>query len=145
MISRSVWQENRLHGCVYCHHLLPYDCSRSFIETIDAHRRTLNIDRIEAASHQTSHAENRRKTAEALIRRLAETYQISNINRIKPGIAEATRAVLRRVPDHILITSRTDPDVRLLLHLADTLKLPVTEAGATLHPYRAVTIIRQVS
>nr|QTX15023.1 putative ATP/GTP-binding protein [Klebsiella pneumoniae] len=31
---------------------------------------------------------------------------MDSINRIKPGIAEATRAVLRRVPDHVFLFAR---------------------------------------
>ncbi|MNJ67723.1 Cysteine protease StiP precursor [compost metagenome] len=79
-----------------------------------------------------------------MVRGLAEQYDISNWNRIKPGIAEATRAVLRRVPDQVLVRDRNDADVQLLIHLTDRAGIEVQEAS-DLGPYRAVTIIRGVS
>lgn len=68
---------------------------------------------------------------------------MDSINRIKPGIAEATRAVLRRVPDHVFVRQMDDPDVSLLVGLAKK-GIQVTEAGDTLGQYRAVTIIKKV-
>ena len=55
---------------------------------------------------------------------------MDSINRIKPGIAEATRAVLRRVPDHVFVRQMDDPDVSLLVGLAKEKGIRVTEAGA---------------
>jgi hypothetical protein len=69
---------------------------------------------------------------------------VDGINRIKPGIAEATRAVLRRVPDHVFVRQMDDPDVSLLVGLAKEKGIAVTEAGDTLGQYRAVTIIKKV-
>ncbi|RMN76482.1 hypothetical protein ALQ56_200153 [Pseudomonas syringae pv. papulans] len=76
---------------------------------------------------------------------MAERFDITNFNRIKPGIAEATRAVMRRVPDHVLVRNRADSDVQLLLHLTEKAGIPVEEVGDVLGPYRAVTIIRSLS
>ena len=73
---------------------------------------------------------------------LATRFDIGNLNRVKPGIAEATRAVLRRVPDRVLVRDRDDSDVQLLLHLTERAGVTVEEAGADLGPYCAVTIIR---
>ncbi|MEX9938352.1 RNA-binding protein, partial [Providencia rettgeri] len=75
---------------------------------------------------------------------LAEQYEVDSINRIKPGIAEATRAVLRRVPDHVFVRQMDDPDVALLVGLAKEKGIAVTEAGDALGQYRAVTIIKKV-
>uniref|UniRef100_UPI0029F496C4 RNA-binding protein n=1 Tax=Klebsiella pneumoniae TaxID=573 RepID=UPI0029F496C4 len=72
------------------------------------------------------------------------TDEVDSINRIKPGIAEATRAVLRRVPDHVFVRQMDDPDVSLLVGLAKEKGSQVTEAGDTLGQYRAVTIIKKV-
>jgi hypothetical protein len=34
---------------------------------------------------------------------------VRDVNRIKPGIAEATRAILRRVPNKVLVKDMDDP------------------------------------
>lgn len=79
-----------------------------------------------------------------MIDTLAERFDVNNLNRVKPGIAEATRAVMRRVPDHVLVRKLADSDVQLLLHLTQKAGIPVEEVGDVLGPYRAVTIIRSL-
>ena len=85
-----------------------------------------------------------KQRSEQVINTLAEQYSITNINRIKPGIAEATRAVLRRVPDHVLVRKMSDPDVALLVYLAQQKNITITEVGNDIGQYRAVTIIKKV-
>lgn len=75
---------------------------------------------------------------------MAEQFEINSVNRIKPGIAEATRAVLRRVPDHVLVRHIDDPDVSLLVYLAKQKKIAIKEVGNELGQYRAITIIKKV-
>lgn len=51
---------------------------------------------------------------------------------------------MRRVPDHVLVRSRDDQDVQLLMHLTRQANIDVEEVGDELGPYRAVTVIRSV-
>lgn len=144
LISRSVWSETGPHGCVHCEHLQPYECSRTLTDTVAALRRQ------ETAAPAAAFPEPDTKTAlrkksRAVITALAERCGVTDLNRIKPGIAEATRAVLRRVPDHVFVRDCTEPDVELLLYLARQKGITITEAGDALGQYRAVTIIRKVS
>jgi hypothetical protein len=141
LISRTLWSGNGLHHCLEWHHLQHHDRSRQF------------VDRIEALFPESSpplpdwSREQRQRLANAagqVIDRIACDYRIDSRNRIKPGIAEATRAVLRRVPDRILVRDRSDDDLSLLLHLADRHSLQTIELGDRLGPYRAVTIIKKV-
>ena len=44
--------------------------------------------------------------------------QLNNINYIKPGIGEATRVMLRRVPDKLYVQSKNHFGVQHLLLLA---------------------------
>ena len=142
LISRSLWAEKGLHGCVKCEHLAQYDCSQRLVDSVADYARKLDLSALPACIHQPQpHLIQR---SEAVIALLADRYQIDSVNRIKPGIAEATRAVLRRVPDHVLVRSVDDPDVALLVYLAQQKGLPITEAGDDLGQYRAVTIIKKV-
>ena len=75
---------------------------------------------------------------------ISRRFSVTNTNRIKPGIAESTRAVMRRVPEHVLVRSRDDQDVQLLLHLSAQAHIDVQEVGDALGPYRALTVIRSV-
>src|SRR3546814_14295076 len=64
-------------------------------------------------------AEQIRLEADEMIRSIADECGVRDLNRIKPGIAEATRAILRRVPDRIYVQRRDDPDVAHICLLAD--------------------------
>src|SRR3546814_10164995 len=72
-------------------------------------------------------AEQVRLEADEMIRSIAEECGVRDLNRIKPGIAEATRAILRRVPDRIYVQRRDDPDVAHICLLADKAGVRVIE------------------
>jgi hypothetical protein len=143
MVSRSIWSADDLHGCVQCDHLQAYDCSRTLIEQVSRHWPLMALKDISGARFQNDSG-HLLTLSRQVVSELALTYDIDRINRIKPGIAEATRAVLRRVPDHILVRDKSDPDVALLVHLAEQKQLPIEEVGQRIGQYRAVTIIKKV-
>jgi hypothetical protein len=145
LVSRSIWPtDGGLHGCVVYDHLREHDVTREFIEQIEAKRKALGTVPQASPWTDTQRCELQ-GAATHVVNSLATRFGITNLNRVKPGIAEATRAVLRRVPDHVLVRSRSDSDVQLLMHLTEGAGVTVEEVGAALGPYRAVTIIRSVS
>ncbi|MDF7681798.1 cysteine protease StiP family protein [Enterobacteriaceae bacterium ESL0689] len=144
LISRSVWAEDGLHGCVVCDHLRSYECSQMLVDTVAQFRKPLDESSLPPPDWHPGDNMARWQLSRKIIHSLAVRYDVDSINRIKPGIAEATRAVLRRVPDHVLVRQINDPDVSLLVGLAKEKGIPVTEAGDTLGQYRAVTIIKKV-
>lgn len=144
LVSRSIWPEyGGLHGCVVYDHLREHDVTQAFIEQIETHRKALGVvpKTLPWTDEQRLELQG---AATHVVEALAARFEVSNLNRVKPGIAEATRAVLRRVPHHVLIRDRSDSDVQLLMHLTEAAGVPVEEVGAQLGPYRAVTIIRSL-
>lgn len=144
LISRSIWSAEGLHGCVKCDHLSEFECSRLLVDTVAGCRRSLDLATIPASPWVPQEYVHLKIRSEQVISSLAAEYDISSINRIKPGIAEATRAVLRRVPEHVLVRSVNDPDVDLLVYLAREKNITITEVGDRIGQYRAVTIIKKV-
>ncbi|EQA6334390.1 cysteine protease StiP family protein [Providencia stuartii] len=144
LISRSIWTESGFHGCVKCDHLSQFECSRLLVDTVAKQRDALEMASIATPSPNSPLCASLKQRSEQVINTLAEQYSITNINRIKPGIAEATRAVLRRVPDHVLVRKMSDPDVALLVYLAQQKNITITEVGNDIGQYRAVTIIKKV-
>lgn len=144
LISRSIWSAEGLHGCVKCDHLSEFECSRLLVDTVAGCRRSLDLAAIPASPWVPQEYVHLKIRSEQVISSLAAEYDISSINRIKPGIAEATRAVLRRVPEHVLVRSVNDPDVALLVYLAREKNITITEVGDRIGQYRAVTIIKKV-
>ncbi|WP_201502339.1 cysteine protease StiP domain-containing protein [Psychrobacter cibarius] len=142
LISRSLYTEPALglHRSVFYDNLIEVDHSLAFIAHIDAARRALApplqcLPTFQQPRYQTA----------ALIDKLAADYDISNRNRIKPTIAEATRAILRRDPERILLASADHPDTILLRHLCAQRNIIVSVLGDKIHPYQAIPLIKQRS
>ncbi len=70
-------------------------------------------------------------------------YNASHTNYVKPGIGESTRALLRRVPDRLLLADPTAQDVQHLVALAEAKQVPVDHVADM--PYRAAAIIMSVN
>ena len=144
LVSRSIWSSDPgLHGCVVYDHLAEHDVTMSFIHSIEA-ERAQRATQPSAQPWTPEQASALQRGAVAAVERISTRFAVTNPNRVKPGIAEATRAVMRRVPDHVLVRSRDDQDVQLLLHLTRQANIDVEEVGDELGPYRAVTVIRSV-
>ena len=88
--------------------------------------------------------QKQQQQSQQVIQDLAQQYQITNLNRIKPSIAEATRAILRRVPDLVLLRDADDADTALLRHLTDITQTPTKVVGDQIAPYRAITLIQKL-
>ncbi|WP_429037776.1 cysteine protease StiP family protein [Aeromonas media] len=144
MVSRSVWADDDFHGCVYCGHLQEFECGNLLVDTVENLMKELDFNEIPSAKSVHKGNAPLRAMSKHVVETLVEKYDVNSTNRIKPGIAEATRAVLRRVPDHVLVQSAQDPDVALLVHLAKEKGITVTEVGDEIGQYRAVTIIKKV-
>lgn len=145
LVSRSILSAETVgpgdfHACVCYPEHAAADLSRAFVDTLAPKAIAATPRSIDG------HAANRpalRESCEAMVEHMLALAGTRDRNRIKPGIAEATRALLRRLPDRLLVRDRADPDVAHLLHLAEAGDVPID----TLPPasrYRAVAIIRSL-
>ncbi|HEX8622651.1 MAG TPA: cysteine protease StiP family protein [Allosphingosinicella sp.] len=140
LVSRSVLNSDLVgpgdfHACVHYPEFAPHDVSRTFVDAVDG----LAAAPRPLAPARPGAAERCDRAVAGLMLRFAVTDR----NRIKPGIAEATRAVLRRVPERLLLRDPDDPDVRHLLHLAAEKGVEIDRLPAEF-PFRAVSLIRNV-
>ena len=142
LVSRSVLPAElapgQFHGCRILHELAPHDLSRAFVETIDA--LVTGLPAAVPALWQDAERRAYAQSSTQTIARLRAEYGVANLNRIKPGLAEATRAVLRRSPRFVLAT---DPGERALAHLAVLCaeRQVRLHAAGDLGPYRAVVLL----
>ena len=79
----------------------------------------------------------------AAVERIREKYGIESINFVKPGVGEATRVLLRRVPWKILVREPDHPDHVHLRLLAERRGVPV-EVVTDL-AYSCVGLVRRLS
>jgi len=109
--------ENDFHGAVFYGELKDSDLSYDFIESIEREFE-VNSNKVENIIDGYGIDE---------VREIAEKFEVSDINFIKPGIGEATRVLLRRVPWKVLVDERykDSNELRHLLRLAEEKSVPV--------------------
>lgn len=141
LISRTLYREpsDGLHQAVYYDKLQPWDRSGEFIQTIDGLRQQIPLPTPLTGKLLPTFA------TQSVIDDLVTRFAINNRNRIKPTIAEATRAILRRDPECVLVNEMADgQDTALLRHLCEEKNIQLIE-DASIAPYQAVTIIKNRS
>ncbi|MCK5696641.1 MAG: cysteine protease StiP family protein [Gammaproteobacteria bacterium] len=141
LISRSILNDQisqtDFHGCVKYDHLSAVDHSIWFVDEIFNEMSVKNL----APLIKTSKISRQKKTQQFL-QWIQSHYGVSDINRIKPGIAEATRVLLRRVPDQLLIRTHHHIDTQHLERLALEKSVPVTVLPDM--PFGACALIKDV-
>ena len=128
LVSRSVLPSGEeggdaFHGCVPLDSLRRYDLSRWFIGEIGALMATLPNP--EPPPNASAGPPRREETLRCLELMLAR-HQLSDRNRIKLGIGETVRVLLRRLPHTIWLSGRANPtDAGLIRRLAALRNVPV--------------------
>ncbi len=135
LISRSILNDqvgdSEFHGCVKYDHLRSIDRSVWFVDEI--------FNEIVA---RQGLKQIRQEETKRFLQWIQSHYGVSDINRIKPGIAEATRVLLRRVPDQLLIREHNHIDTQHLERLALEKSVPVTALPDM--PFGACALIKDV-
>ncbi|QND69323.1 cysteine protease StiP family protein (plasmid) [Mesorhizobium loti] len=149
LISRSILNEDVIgpedfHGTVLWDHLVSHDISAAFVDNVWAHAVTALDQTNDLAQRMDNDRSSHQRRSREAINRVAAQFAVENINRIKPGIAEATRAILRRKPQVVLLSSVEDADLAALRHLIRERKVPFQVVPKNIQPYRAITLIKKV-
>lgn len=143
LVSRSVLNESigpgDFHGCVYYEEFEAHDLSREFANDMitegiaQAERQGLpapvSVDRAKASA-----------MSRAFLSATMAQHGITDVNLVKPGIGEASRVLLRRVPRLLILRDPEAPDVAHLKVLAAEKSIPLV-VDANL-PYQAVSLIK---
>ncbi len=144
LVSRTVLNADVIgpedfHGCVLLDHLTDQDLSRRYI---DEQMQDVLARLTEARPAWWGNQERAKATevSSTFVRTMLARTNAKDRNRIKPGIGEATRALLRRVPEHLFVRDPTAPEVRHLMSLATERDLTVRTDPAL--PYHACAIIK---
>ncbi len=143
LVSRSVLNDDLVgpsdfHACVHYTHLVGQDLSNAFVDEIDG-----LMGKLSPRPLSTTNKASRAAACDTMVERMMAELGLKDRNRIKPGIAEATRAVLRRVPDRLFIRDVADPDTAHLVLLARERGISIHDLPGD-HGYRAVAVIRSL-
>lgn len=134
-LREDIIKEGDFHGAAYYGELVDLDLSYDFIEQIEC----------EFSMEEDSDMTCISGKGMDEVQKLAQVFGIEDINFIKPGIGEATRVLLRRVPWKVLVDERylDDPSLEHLLRLAEEKKVPV-ETYPLCH-YKCAGIIKKLA
>lgn len=123
------------HGAVYYGELADSDLSYDFINAIEKEFSMENNDDGIVIEGQGIDE----------VREIGKVFGVDDINLIKPGIGEATRVLLRRVPWKVLIDQKYkgDPQLGHLVRLAEEKNVPVEYYPLT--HYKCCGIIKKIA
>jgi hypothetical protein len=150
LISRSVTRDdtgNEGHGAAYLDNFTAVDRSLAFVDAIIDAAPEFDLNSLLELGEKSLKSSFSRKHAAANMQRLLTDikadFGITDVNMIKPGIGEASRVLLRRVPDRLLLSSRECPAVAHLIELANARQIPIQVVAGM--PVSAVAIIKDVA
>lgn len=134
-LRHDIIGKNDFHGAVFYEELKNSDLSYEFIEEIEKH---FDVEPQEEKPPVLGLGIDE-------VREIAEHFSVEDINLIKPGIGEATRVLLRRVPWKILIDERYGGDSQLqhLVRLAEEKHVSVEHYP--LRHYKCCGIIKKLA
>ena len=142
LVSRTVMPDDLgaddFHGCVFYADFAGIDRSQAFADELTALALTADVAEAPAVDAHGARARSQAYLGVAMGR-----YGVADVNLVKPGIGEATRVLLRRVPRLLVLRSPDAPDVAHLAVLAEEKQVPV-EIDPNL-PYHAVSLIRSAA
>lgn len=149
LISRSILNPQIVgardfHGCVYQTEFASNDLSGWFLDYMTEQIEQHWSDPENGQPVMTdSERQSQRQRSQQLVSDMVTRFGVKNPHFVKPGIGEATRVLLRRVPSLVLLRDDENEDVRHLLTLADRRNVPVLVDREL--PYHAVALIQNVS
>lgn len=135
LVSRTILPDpsaarTRLHACAVFAAPACGDLSDGFLRAVEAAEPAPPASRRDPAAL--------RQASSAFMAAVAARFGVADRNRIKPGVNEATRAAVLRVPDAVLVRDAGDPEVAHILRAAAASSAPVLVDPAM--PYAACVV-----
>ena len=157
LVSRSILNEAVIgpqdyHGCLLLDDMRDIDRSRSFVDAVSALMAPVTTPPVTTPPVTTSQGITAppaevlaalRAASDRCIENIMQRFGVTSRNLVKPGIAEATRAVLRRRPERVFLHQAGDPDLAALEHLCSADQVKITIDPDLTGPYRAITLIQR--
>ncbi|MBU2712503.1 cysteine protease StiP family protein [Zooshikella harenae] len=146
LVSRTIRNPeiSGFHQCVTYRDLQQDDLSNWFIDEITSEMAQVNLSSLAIPNLLNQQArEQKRQVVLSYLAKVMKAQRIEDINKVKPGIAEATRVMLRRIPDLLMLKSSQLEDVEHLLILAKEKQIRV-EIDATM-PFNALALIKDLT
>lgn len=125
------------HGAAFLGELTDSDLTEEYLTAIER----------EFDYSATNHVWAKGLSGVEVVKKIANTYAIDDINFIKPGIGETTRVLLRRIPWKVLVNPKhngTD-ELQHIIQLAHGKGVPVELSSVDLGNYKVCGIIKNLA
>jgi hypothetical protein len=149
LVSRTVLNDDYVgpgdfHACAYYEEQAHADLSRQFVDQVSS-KVSAHLNRVLACRETYCITPPARRIllklrSDSFVEAIMLRYNVHDRNRVKPGIGESTRALLRRMPELLLLKDANDQEVQHLLELARQSSVPVVIDPK--QPYKAAAIIK---
>lgn len=121
LVSRTILRDDLIgptdfHGAKFYENLIQKDLSNFYVDEISNCFESIKEQAIETLKDWNFDEITKVGTKD--VEFIRDRYNVKDINFIKPGIGEATRVLLRRVPDKILVNDLNNPNLEHILVLA---------------------------
>ncbi len=142
LFSRTLWSDQDYHTAAYFDDLESDDIAPSFINAVEQYT-ALSIEPAEFPSDGPGLLNRQSsQTASDVVSNVVQSFDLRSVHKVKPGIAEATRAIHRRTPKVVILKNADSPETKYLLDLAVSKGVEVKiglEGG--MGPFKAITIL----
>jgi hypothetical protein len=138
LFSRTLWADTGYHKAAIFNNLLECDLSGEFFDAVEgAFTPPATI-----ANNVIRDGKTTRPVAD-IINQCLSDFDLESPHKIKPGIAEATRATHRRTPQLIILKARNQTDTTYIEQTAKEKGIPI-QIGLTggMGPFKAITILK---
>ena len=147
LVSRTVYKPelirpDQFHGAKYYQEYTEDDVSNDYVDAITEH---FPDSPATPAGIPTPDALDRTPTwiGWETVEKIDQMYSIGDVNKIKPGVGETTRVLLRRIPWKILYNPEQEHHLEHIRILADQRGVPMEPAHWL--PFSCVGIIKDVT
>jgi hypothetical protein len=147
LVSRTVLNDEYVgpgdfHACMFYEEKRGEDLSCYFVDLLTPIMVDALADPLESPVCVWGPAQRKslKLCSDAFIAEAMARFNVTDRNRVKPGIGESTRALLRRMPDRLIVRELDAIDVEHLVTLARSQNVPVELDPAL--TYRAAVIIK---
>ena len=143
ILNRNFISDTDFHGCKFYSEFKNNDLSLWFVDEVSTKIKKLFFDKnIYTKISFLERDISLEKKVEKFLKQVKIDFNILDINHIKPGIAETTRVLLRRVPDLIIVKDLKNQDTTHLQKLAFDKNVKLIEINNL--PYTSVGIIKNL-
>ena len=129
------------HGAVYFDKFWLIDKSNDFLDRVTQHMNTILHARSQGIDITQDYCSS------TIMSNICDEFEVKDYKKVKPGIGETTRVLLRRVPWLVLVDEKvdmeTDKDIAHILQLCKEKNVPIERYD--LGNYKVCGIIKELS